>query len=65
MWPEWATSSDQVLDLLCDFIESLPRATFAVLDRASHFLSIEQNALMKALIDEWLDRVEGGRQQSE
>ena len=44
-----------------DLIENFPRATFAVLDRASHFLSIEQNALMKALIDEWLDRVEEGR----
>jgi pimeloyl-ACP methyl ester carboxylesterase len=44
-----------------DLVENFPRATFAVLDRASHFLSIEQNALMKALIDEWLDRVEEGR----
>lgn len=41
-----------------DLNVNFPRATFAVLDRASHFLSIEQNALMKALIDEWLDRVE-------
>jgi pimeloyl-ACP methyl ester carboxylesterase len=48
-----------------DLIENFPRATFAVLDRASHFLSIEQNALMMALIDEWLDRVEEGRQSSE
>ena len=47
-----------------DLIENFPRATFAVLDRASHFLSIEQNALMKALIDEWLDRVEEVRQLS-
>jgi pimeloyl-ACP methyl ester carboxylesterase len=44
-----------------DLVENFPRATFAVLDRASHFLSIEQNALMKALIDEWLDRVEEDR----
>lgn len=48
-----------------DLIENFPRATFAVLDRASHFLSIEQNTLIKALIDELLDRVEEGRQQSE
>ena len=45
-------------------IENFPRATFAVLDRASHFLSIEQNALMKALIEEWLDRVEESRETS-
>jgi pimeloyl-ACP methyl ester carboxylesterase len=41
-----------------DLVENFPRATFAVLDRASHFLSIEQNALMKALVADWLDRVE-------
>lgn len=41
-----------------DLIENFPRATFAVLDRASHFLSVEQNSLMIALISEWLDRVE-------
>jgi pimeloyl-ACP methyl ester carboxylesterase len=45
-----------------DLIENFPRATFAVLDRASHFLSVEQNALMKALLGEWLDRVEEGRE---
>jgi pimeloyl-ACP methyl ester carboxylesterase len=44
-----------------DLVENFPRATFAVLDRASHFLSIEQNGLMKALINEWLDRVEEDR----
>jgi pimeloyl-ACP methyl ester carboxylesterase len=44
-----------------DLIENFPRATYAVLDRAGHFLSIEQNTLMKALIDEWLDRVEESR----
>jgi len=44
-----------------ELVENFPRATFAVLDRASHFLSIEQNSLMKALIVEWLDRVEEGR----
>jgi pimeloyl-ACP methyl ester carboxylesterase len=45
-------------------IENFPRATFAVLDRASHFLSIEQNTLMKAHINEWLDRVEESREAS-
>lgn len=44
-----------------DLIENFPRATYAVLDRAGHFLSIEQNSLMKALVDEWLNRVEESR----
>ena len=47
-----------------DLLENFPRASFAVLDRASHFLSVEQNTLMKALIDEWLDRVEECREAS-
>lgn len=34
------------------------RATFAVLDRAGHFVPIEQDMLCHALIREWLDRVE-------
>jgi len=41
-----------------DLIENFPRATYAVLDRAGHFLSIEQRTLMQALINEWLNRVE-------
>jgi len=41
-----------------DLIEAYPRATFAVLDRAGHGLSIEQRGLFTALVDEWLDRVE-------
>jgi pimeloyl-ACP methyl ester carboxylesterase len=41
-----------------DLLESYPRATFAVLDRAGHFVNIEQDALCRALIGEWLDRVE-------
>ena len=41
-----------------DVIESYPRATFAVLDRAGHCLDMEQPELTKALINEWLDRVE-------
>jgi pimeloyl-ACP methyl ester carboxylesterase len=39
-------------------LEHLPRATFAVLDRAGHALEDEQAALFSALVNEWLDRVE-------
>ncbi len=39
-------------------LEHLPRATFAVLDRAGHALESEQPGLFAALTDEWLDRVE-------
>ena len=39
-------------------IESFPRGTFAVLDRAGHPLAREQPMLFKALVNEWLDRVE-------
>jgi pimeloyl-ACP methyl ester carboxylesterase len=39
-------------------IESFPRGTFAVLDRAGHPLPREQPVLFKALMTEWLDRVE-------
>lgn len=41
-----------------DLLENYPRATFAVLDRAGHFVGFEQDALCHALIGEWLDRVE-------
>lgn len=34
------------------------RATYAVLDRAGHGLYMEQDTLFKALVHEWLDRVE-------
>ncbi|HEV2377135.1 MAG TPA: alpha/beta hydrolase [Streptosporangiaceae bacterium] len=37
---------------------SYPRATFAVLDRAGHFLRGEQPRLFSALVGEWLSRVE-------
>jgi len=40
------------------FLEHLPRATFAVLDRAGHALAREQAGLFHALATEWLDRVE-------
>jgi pimeloyl-ACP methyl ester carboxylesterase len=39
-------------------LDNYPRATFAVLDRAGHGLTIEQNILFRALVSEWLDRVE-------
>jgi pimeloyl-ACP methyl ester carboxylesterase len=41
-------------------LEVFPRATFAVLDRAGHALAAEQDALFRALVGEWLDRVEEG-----
>ena len=39
-------------------LDHLPRATFAVLDRAGHGLEDEQTTLFRALAHEWLDRVE-------
>lgn len=39
-------------------IETYPRATFAVLDKAGHILQIEQENLFNTLVNEWLDRVE-------
>jgi len=41
-----------------DIIEAYPRATFAVLDRAGHALGVEQEILFRALIHEWLERLE-------
>lgn len=41
-----------------DLLDNYPRATFAVLDRAGHFVNIEQDVLCHALTREWLDRVE-------
>lgn len=41
-----------------EILENYPRATFAVLDRAGHFLDIEQEALYHALFNEWLNRVD-------
>ena len=38
-------------------LEHLPRASFAVLDRAGHALEDEQWSLLRALAHEWLDRV--------
>ena len=39
-------------------LEDFPRGTFAVLDRAGHWVGAEQPALLHALANEWLDRVE-------
>jgi len=39
-------------------LDDFPRATLAVLDRAGHFLSVEQEKLFGHLVAEWLDRVE-------
>jgi len=43
-----------------DLLDNYPRATFAVLDRAGHFVNIEQDVLCQALMREWLDQVEEG-----
>jgi pimeloyl-ACP methyl ester carboxylesterase len=39
-------------------LDSFPRATYAVLDRAGHGVRAEQNLLFQALAGEWLDRLE-------
>jgi pimeloyl-ACP methyl ester carboxylesterase len=39
-------------------LDNFPRATYAVLDRAGHALAVEQKPLFRALVNEWLDRVE-------
>jgi pimeloyl-ACP methyl ester carboxylesterase len=44
-----------------DVLEQYPRATFAVLDRAGHALPHEQPELLRALVTEWLDRVNEDR----
>jgi len=41
-----------------NILEKYPRATYAVLDQAGHNLQIEQEHLFKALVEEWLNRVE-------
>jgi pimeloyl-ACP methyl ester carboxylesterase len=41
-----------------ELLDNYPRATFAVLDRAGHLVNIEQDVLCRALMREWLDRVE-------
>jgi pimeloyl-ACP methyl ester carboxylesterase len=39
-------------------LENYPRGTFVSLDRAGHLLELEQEDLFRALVSEWLDRVE-------
>lgn len=39
-------------------IDNFPRGTFAILDRAGHSLEIEQEAVVRCMAGEWLDRVE-------
>jgi pimeloyl-ACP methyl ester carboxylesterase len=39
-------------------LDNYPRASFAVLDSAGHALAVEQKTLFRALVNEWLDRVE-------
>jgi pimeloyl-ACP methyl ester carboxylesterase len=41
-----------------EMLEQFPHATFAVLDRAGHALPHEQPGLVRALVTEWLDRVQ-------
>ena len=39
-------------------LDDYPRATYAVLDRADHDLPIENEALYRTLVSDWLDRME-------
>ena len=41
-----------------DILESYPRATFAVVDRADHGWPLESPRLLAALVEDWLDRIE-------
>jgi pimeloyl-ACP methyl ester carboxylesterase len=43
-----------------EFSEHLPRATYAVLDRAGHALQMEQEGLLHAHVRDWLGRVREG-----
>ncbi len=52
----YRTLSKKLKEMAAQF----PRATFAVLDRAGHGLTMEQTGLFRALVAEWLDRVEEG-----
>jgi pimeloyl-ACP methyl ester carboxylesterase len=45
-------------------LESYPRGTFAVLDRAGHNAQIEQSQVFNALVGEWLDRVRESMKES-
>ncbi len=40
-------------------LDAYPRATFALIDRAGHFVGLlDQNALFRSLVGEWLERLE-------
>ena len=39
-------------------LHDYPRATYAVLDRADHDLPIQNDTLYRALVSDWLDRME-------
>ena len=41
-----------------DIVENYPLATFAVLDCAGHTLEMERETLYRALVNDWLDRIE-------
>jgi pimeloyl-ACP methyl ester carboxylesterase len=41
-----------------EILDNYPRGTYIVLDRAGHGLADEQQTLFRALVNEWLDRVE-------
>ena len=45
-----------------EILESYPRATFAVIDRADHVWPVESPALLAALVDDWLGRIEKAEQ---
>ena len=45
-----------------EILESYPRATFAVIDRADHVWPLESPALLAALVDDWLGRIEKAEQ---
>jgi pimeloyl-ACP methyl ester carboxylesterase len=45
-----------------DVLESYPRATFAVVDRATHGWPLESADLLAALVDDWLERIEKAEQ---
>lgn len=53
-------------DTICGYVdareiaESMPRATYAMLDRAGHALAVEQGDLLRAHVGEWLARVREG-----
>lgn len=41
-----------------EILDNYPRGTYAVLDCAGHALGLDQKTLFRALVSEWLDRVE-------